>query len=164
LAAGGCTLASHAGRPAGRRDPNTLIDVTGVIGGIHARESRAAVERVLGRGNVVSTVTRRPRTGTYTLLHVTYPASRLLILYERDQQRPVGVFGVVTTSSVYHTASGLRVRSSLADARRTPGIRCYDQVTSFACQGGLGYEQPITSFTVSNGRVVRSSWSPSPTR
>ena len=29
------------------------------------------------------------------------------------------------------------------------------QVTYFACQGGLGYEKPVTSFTVRDGKVVR---------
>jgi len=49
----------------------------------------------------------------------------------------------------------LRVGSTLAAARKTPGIRCSSQVTYFACQGGLGYEKPVTSFTVRDGKVVR---------
>jgi hypothetical protein len=153
--AAGCARSSHAQPPAGRADPNTLIDVTGAIGGIHARETQARVEHVLGHGTLVSAVTRHPKTGAYSLLRVSYPAAGLLVVYVRDSHRPAVVFGVFTTSTRYHTASGLRVGSSLADARHTPGIRCYYQVQFFACQGGLGYEKPVTSFTVRDGRVVR---------
>jgi hypothetical protein len=154
VAVAGCARSSHAQQPAGRRDPNTLIDVTGAIGGIHARETQARVEHMLGHGTLVSTVTRHPTTGAYSLLRVSYPAAGLLVVYVRDSHRPAVVFGVFTTSTRYHTASGLRVGSSLADARHTPGIRCYYQVPYFACQGGLGYEKPVTSFTVRDGRVV----------
>ena len=48
------------------------------------------------------------------------------------------MFGVLRTSPRYHT----------------PGVRCFYQVTHFACEGGRGYEQPVTSFTVRHGRVV----------
>ena len=65
------------------------------------------------------------------------------------------MFGVFTTSPRYHTADGFGVGSTLAQARQEPGIRCYAQRSYFACQGGLGYEKPITSFTVRNGEVVR---------
>jgi hypothetical protein len=65
------------------------------------------------------------------------------------------VFGVFTRSPRYHTADGLRVGSTLAQAHREHGIRCYDQPGYLACQGGLGYEKPIVSFTVRGGRVVR---------
>jgi hypothetical protein len=154
-AAAGCGRSAQAQPPAGRPDPNTLIDVTGAIGGIHARETRARVEHMLGHGTLVSAVTRHPSTGAYSLLRVSYPAAGLLVVYVRDFHRTAVVFGVFTTSPRYHTATGLRVGSSLADARRTPGIRCFDQVQYFACQGGLGYEKPVTSFTVRDGRVVR---------
>ena len=39
-------------------------------------------------------------------------------------------------------------------ARRVICGRCTDQVGYLACQGGLGYEKPVTSFTVRNGKVV----------
>ncbi|HEY3766323.1 MAG TPA: hypothetical protein VGL44_14285 [Gaiellales bacterium] len=142
----------HAAHPA---DPNTTIDVTGSIGGIHARESRAAVERVLGPGRTISTVTHRPRTGTITLRRVRYAASGLLVVYVQSPGRPQWVFGVFTSDSRYRTASGLGVGSPLVKARGTPGVRCYDQKAYVACQGGLGYEKPIVSFTVRSGRVVR---------
>ncbi len=62
---------------------------------------------------------------------------------------------MLPTSPRYHTATGLRVGATLAKARQTPGVRCSYQVTYFACEGGRGYEQPVTSFTVRHGRVVR---------
>jgi len=154
-ATAGCAGSAHTRPAAGTPDPNTLIDVTGSIGGIHARETQARVEHMLGPGVLISALTRHPRTGTYSLRRVSYPAAGLLVVYFRTPHRPAAVFGVFTTSPRYHTAGGLRVGSSLADARHTPGIRCYDQVQYVACQGGLGYERPVTSFTVRGGRVVR---------
>ena len=154
LVSSGCTAGDRAG---GHQtvDPHKLIDVHGAIGGIHAGETRTQAERILGRGTVISTTTRHAKSGAYTLARVAYPASGLVVMYARPSHRPPIVFGIFTTSRRYHTKSGLRVGSTLADARRTPGIRCYSQVTYVACQGGLGYEKPVTSFTVRNGKVVR---------
>lgn len=156
LVSSGCA----AGDQAGRRqtvDPHTLIDVRGAIGGISAGETRARAERILGPGNVVFATTRHPKSGGYTLTRVAYPGSGLVIMYTRPSHRRPIVFDISTTSRRYHTADGLRVGSALAQARRTPGIRCYHQVGYIACQGGLGYEKPVTSFTVRNGKVVRVS-------
>jgi hypothetical protein len=69
--------------------------------------------------------------------------------------RPSSVAAVITTSTRFHTADGLGVGSTLSQARAERGIRCFDQTTYLACEGGLGYEKPVTSFTVKNGRVVR---------
>ena len=151
---GGCSIID-AGDRQQKVDPNTLIDVRGAIGGIHAGEKRARAERILGRGKVISTTTRHPKSGAYTLTRVAYPASGLVVMYVQPSQRPPIVFAISTTSRRYHTESGLRVGSTLAEARKTPGIRCSSQVSYFACQGGLGYEKPVTSFTVRNGKVVR---------
>jgi hypothetical protein len=150
-------LVGVVNRPAvGKLDPNTLIDVTGSIGGVKARESRAQVEHLLGLGKVVSTSSHHQKVGgDYTLTRVLYPSSRLVVLYVTSGKRSPQVFGVFTTSPRYHTATGLRVGSTLEQASHTPGIHCYAQNGYFACQGGLGYEKPITSFTVKDGRVVR---------
>src|SRR5690349_6351825 len=139
LVSSGCAAGDQAGR--GQTvDPHTLIDVRGAIGGISAGETRAQAERILGPGKIVSTTTRHPKSGAYTLTRVAYPASGLVIMYTRLSHRRPVVFGVSTTSRRYHTAGGLRVGSTLAEARRTPGIRCYHQVGYIACQGGPGYE------------------------
>lgn len=152
----GCSLGSASSSSVGKVDPNTAINVDGVIGGIHARDTRIAVERRLGAGTTISTSTHKQKIGgTYTLIRVRYPASQLVVLYVTSPGRPAWVFGVFTTSPRYRTADGLRVGSTLAQARHEPGIRCYDQQSYFACQGGLGYEKPITSFTVRHGEVVR---------
>jgi len=147
-----------SGCAAGRQqkaDPHTLIDIRGAIGGIHAGETRTQAERIIGPGRIISTTTRHPNGGAaYTLARVAYPGSDLVIMYTRTSHRRPIVFAISTTSRRYHTAGGLRVGSTLAQARGTPGIRCTDQVAYVACQGGLGYEKPVTSFTVRNGKVV----------
>jgi hypothetical protein len=150
LAAAGCSSGHRAASP----DPNTSIDVTGAIGGIRAHELRASVERVLGPGAVLSRVVR-PGPPPYTLIRVRYPASGLGIWYDQARGEPAQVAAIFTTSPRYHTADGLRVGSTLAEARREPGIQCDYQPGYLACQGGLGYQRPVTSFTVRDGRVVR---------
>jgi hypothetical protein len=139
----------------GKADPHTVIDVTGAIGGIHTSATRLSVERTLGSGATISTVTRHPKTGSYTLQRVAYPASRLVVLYFASPNHLARVFGVFTRSPRYHTADGLRVGSTLGQARSEPGIRCSQQDTWIACQGGLGYQHPLTSFIVKGGHVVR---------
>jgi len=51
-------------------------------------------------------------------------------------------------------AAGRPPRHDVENARRVICGRCTDQVGYVACQGGLGYEKPVTSFTVHNGKVV----------
>lgn len=139
----------------GGADPNTLIDVNGAIGGIHTSDTRASVEQTLGSGHTISTVTRHPKTGTYTLERVAYPVSQLVVLYYSSPHHAARVFGVFTHSPRYHTANGLHVGSTLEQARSEPGVRCSPQNTWIACQASLGYQKPLTSFIVRGGRVVR---------
>lgn len=148
--AAGCS-GGHGG---GRVDPNTSIDITGAIGGVHAHETRSAVERLLGPGQVLSRVTR-PGPPRYALIRVRYPASGLGVWYDQARRGPPLVAAVFTSSTRYRTPDGLRVGSTLAQVHREHGIRCYAQRGYLACQGGLGYQKPITSFTVRDGRVVR---------
>jgi len=153
LVSGACAGADHAARPQ-TVDAQTLIDVRGAIGGIRAGETRGQAERVLGHGTTISTTTRHPKSGAYTLARVSYPGSGLVVVYSQPAHRRPIVFGIFTSSRRYHTASGLRVGSTLGQARRTPGVRCFQQSGEVDCQGGLGYEQPVTGFTVRHGRVV----------
>ena len=64
LVSGACAGADHAARPR-TVDPQTLIDIRGAIGGIHAGETRSQAERVLGPGTTISTTTRHPKSGAY---------------------------------------------------------------------------------------------------
>jgi hypothetical protein len=151
----GCSFGS-SNSSFGKADPDTSIDVNGAIGGIHPLDTRIAVEKRLGGGKTVSSSTRKQKVGgDYILTRVLYPASQLVVMYVGSSTRPQRVFAIFTSSPRYHTADGLHVGSTLAQAQHEPGIRCYDQTSYFACQGGLGYEKPVTSFTVKNGRVGR---------
>lgn len=152
----GCAGGSSGSPPLGKPDPNTMIDVTGSIGSVKARETRPHVEQLLGRGRVTSNTTHGQKVGgTYTLTRVRYAASQLVIVYVTAAGRPPVVFGIFTRSPRYRTADGLHVGSTLSQAPHEPGIRCYPQPGYYDCQGGLGYEKPVTSFTVKQGRVVR---------
>jgi hypothetical protein len=86
---------------------------------------------------------------------VSYAASHLVLTYVDTPSRPAWVFLISTTSPRYRTADDLGVGSTLAAARSSSGITCTAQPGYQACQGGRGYEQPVTSFTVKQGRVVR---------
>jgi hypothetical protein len=153
-AAGGCT--SESSPSTGAADADRLIDVAGAIGGIHPGDTRARAEQLVGPGKTISTSTRHQKVGgDYTLTRVFYPASQLAIVYVTSKNRSAEVFGVLTTNPRYHTADGLHVGSTLAQARHEPGVQCSAQPGYYACQGGLGYEKPVTSFTVRSGRVVR---------
>jgi len=140
----------------GRRDSERVIVVGGALGGVRAGETRTAVERLLGSGQTDS-VTRHhyPRRRDVTLYRVRYGASGLTIVYGQAGAGRERVAGVFSTSPRYHTTTGLRVGATLGIARHRPGIRCTAQEGYVACQGGRGFEQPVTSFTVRNGRVVQ---------
>jgi hypothetical protein len=152
----GCLGGAGPGSTAGKLDPDHSIDVTGAIGGIHPGQARKAVEARLGQGTTTKTVHRHPKTGpAYTITTVAYRASRLTVMYTASEGRPAIVFGIFTASPHYTTADGLGVGSAFDAARHEPGIRCSPQPGYQACEGGLGFEKPVTSFTVEDGRVVR---------
>jgi hypothetical protein len=137
-------------------DPDKTIDLRGAIGGIRPLETRTDAEALLGQGVVVSS-TRHALVGgrTAILTRVRYPASQITIVYAQARSRAAYAFLIETTSARYHTSNGLRVGSTLAKAR-TPGVKCTHQQEYDACQAALGYEKPVTGFTVKNGRVVNA--------
>jgi len=152
----GCSFEKSTNPAVGKADPNTSIDVTGAIGGIRTGDTQVAAETRLGQGRTVSTQTRRLKGGgDATLTRIVYPSSKLAIVYVTSPSRPTRVFQIETTSPRYHTADGLGVGSTLTQAQHEPGIGCSAQPGYSACQGGLGYEKPLTSFTVKGDRVVR---------
>jgi hypothetical protein len=156
VASAACTDSSSADSAAGRFAATVLIDPTGSIGGIVPGETRAQVETQLGEGSVMSHAMRSSSGRPFLLERIRYIRSALSILYVRPEGKPEVVFGVFTTSPRYHTKDGLHVGSSLDDARQTDGIHCSAQIGSrFSCDGGLGFEKPVTAFDVSDGRVVR---------
>jgi hypothetical protein len=155
LVGAGCALSSHGGHPSGRLDQNTAIDPTGSIGGIRAGETRPAAERVLGAGTQLSESTGRNSTGAYKLERVSYRTSGLVLVYTQAADGPAQVFAVYTASRRYRTPGGLGVGSTLKVAEHTRGIQCSAQLAQFVCEGGLGYEKPVTVFDVRHDRVYR---------
>jgi hypothetical protein len=136
-------------------DPNTTIEVGVSIGGLHPGQARTAVQRLLGAGKVTSTqVHKRRGRGPVTLTIVRYPASQLVVVYGQAGTVPPYVLAVSTTSPRYHTAGSLRVGSTLAETRKTTGIACSAQPTGFACEGGLSFAKPVTSFVVQHNHVT----------
>jgi len=138
-----------------RRDSERLIVVGGALGGVRGGETRTAVERLLGSGQTDSVTRHHYPRRDVSLYRVRYPASGLTIVYGQAGAGRERVAGVISTSPRYHTTTGLRVGATLGIARHTPGIHCTAQRGYVACQGGRGFEQPVTSFTVRNGRVVQ---------
>jgi hypothetical protein len=137
-------------------DPNTTIEVGVSIGGVHPGEARAVVERLLGAGKVTSTqVHKRRGRGPVTLTIVRYRASQLVVVYAQAAAVAPYALAVSTTSRRYHTAGGLRVGSTLAETRKTTGISCTAQPTGVACDGGLGFAKPMTTFVVQHDRVIQ---------
>jgi hypothetical protein len=153
VVSGGCSFGSSADASLGKADADTSIDVNGAIGGIHTGDTRVAVEKRLGAGKTISIVSRH-QVGGGAITRVDYPASQLVVMYLESSTQPAWVFGVSTASRRYRTTDGLGVGSTLRQARREPGIRCSVAPGYLACQGGLGYQKPISSFTVRNGRVA----------
>jgi hypothetical protein len=148
----------HGGQGAGE-DPNHSIDpVHGAIGGVRVRESRASAEQLLGRGVRVS---RRPMQGNagYIVEKVHYPTSGLDVWYLTETGgRHRSLVGVVITSDRrYRTPDGLGVGSTLVEAQQEKALTCSNvtEPTYADCQGGLGYEQPVTNFQVRSGAVAR---------
>lgn len=155
----GAIVAFGGGGNAAGADSNHGIDpVHGVIGGVRVREPRATAERLLGRGLRVSLKPLHGNAG-YTIEQVRYAASALDVWYvtETSGQRRSIVALVSTTDRRYHTKDGLGVGSTLAEAQRERALRCSNMSapTYADCQGGLGYEKPVTNFQVRGGAVAR---------
>jgi hypothetical protein len=155
----GLVVAFGGGGHAGSADPNHSIDpVHGAIGGVRVREPRGTAGRLLGRGARVS---RRPMQGNtgYTVEQVRYTASGLDVWYVNEPggtHRSI-VALVSTTARRYRTTDGLGVGSTLAEAQREPALHCSNvSAPTYAdCQGGLGYEKPVTTFQIRGGKVSR---------
>jgi hypothetical protein len=155
----GLVVAFGGGGPAAGADPNHGIDpVHGAIGGVRVREPRAMAERLLGRGVRVS---RKPMQGNagYTIEQVHYAADALDVWYVTETSgKHRSIVALVSTGDRrYRTKDGLGVGSTLAEAQREPALSCSNvSAPTFAdCQGGLGYEKPVTNFQVRGGAVAR---------
>lgn len=128
------------------------------IAGVSLGETRAAIERRIGTGYIVSI-----RTDTSTALpsHVErlgYDAAGLYVTYvsagASPRQLPAGKAVVLeTTWTSFRTPQGVHVGSPLGAVRSIPGIRCYAGV----CQHGYTGKGGGTSFLVDpvHKKVVR---------
>jgi hypothetical protein len=136
-------------------DAATQIDLAGSIGGVYANESKQAVDAMIGSGVVQVGPGTTQQSMEHPFLRVYYNAADLTVIYALRPGRDPQVFEVITTNSRYKTATGLGVGSTLDQARHTPGITCTPGPNGESdCQGGLGYQKPVTSFTVKDGHVV----------
>jgi hypothetical protein len=133
--------------PAGALPRGIVLDHS--IGAVSILETRAAVERVLGRGRPGKADRRR-----HSLI-VRYPG--LTIGYSSrtklDRQHEQVVF-VLTTSPRYRTAGGVGVGSSGKAVRSLPGMTCYG-APPYACEHGMALGRTGTALAFRNGRVWR---------
>jgi hypothetical protein len=142
-------------------DPQRLIDAAhGTIGGIRLGESRVAAERLLGNGAEISRKQILVFGHHIISEQVQYPASALGVLYvsaPSDKHRSFVSF-IYTRSPRYHTADGLRVGSSEADARNEATLQCGSRDPwgpgTADCRGGPDLAHPFTAFEVHGGAVT----------
>jgi hypothetical protein len=134
----------------------TQIDLAGSIGGVYAGEPKRAVDAMIGHGVAIAGPGTTQRQIPSPFLRVYYPVADLTVIYAQRAGHDSQVFEVITTNPRYTTATGLGVGSALDQARHTPGITCTPGPNGQSdCQGGPGYQKPVTSFTVKDGHVVR---------
>jgi hypothetical protein len=120
--------------------PNRLIVLGRSIAGIRLDESRANVQRALGKGKT----TQRGL--------VSYFAGRLIVNYWFHDALTRRVQGLQTRWAGFHTRSGLHVGSSRARARAL-GFACGDGTCSR--EAGPMPDAPGTILTMRHGKVAR---------
>jgi hypothetical protein len=132
--------------------PTSRIVLDHSIGAVSILESRAAIERNLGRG-----LTIKKNAGEHWV-EVRYPKAALLVGYashtKLDPVHEQAVF-VVTTSPRYRTASGAGVGSSVPAVRSIQGMTCDASSSPQACQHGMAPRRTGTDFAFRNGKVWR---------
>lgn len=137
--------------------PRTIV-LDRSIAGVSLGETRAAVERRIGTGSLVSARTDTSKTPPGHVERVAYDAAGVYVTYVSAgagaARLAAGKAAVLeTTWTSFRTPQGVHVGSTLAAAKAIPGVRCYGSV----CQHGYAGRGPGTSFLVDPVRrkVVR---------
>jgi len=122
------------------------------IGSVSLLETRAAVERVLGRGRLESADLHEH------WLTVRYPNASLRVGYsshtKMDRVHEQVVF-VMTTSPSYRTPSGVGVGSLAKTVSSIRGMTCYGGSPPLTCQHAMAPGKTGTALNVRSGKVWR---------
>ena len=124
------------------------------IGVVTLKESRARIERDIGKGTVISSkLDHSARPEPLREEQVAYKSAGLVVWYiSNTHQGPIGIV-VETTSARYRTSGGVGVGTSLEDLRKGAAVECYGP----DCQHFHGHNKPGTSFRLTRpgGRVAQ---------
>lgn len=149
-------LAGAAGASAVTITHTIVLDRS--IAGVSLGETRAAIERRIGTGSVVSVRTDTSSVPASRVDRIAYDAAGLYITYVSTGSSPRRLapgraMVLETTWTSFRTPQGVHVGSSLAAVKAIPGIRCFGPV----CQHGYTGSGGGTSFLVDPVRkkVVR---------
>jgi hypothetical protein len=122
------------------------------IGPVSVLETRAAVERVLGRGRP-----GKPDLREHWVI-VRYPDAGLKVGYSSrtamDRIHEHVVF-VLTTSPRFRTPRGAGVGSLPKAVSSIPGMTCYGGSSPYACEHGMAPGKTGTDFAFRDGKVWR---------
>jgi hypothetical protein len=126
-----------------QRAHRTNVITPGSLAGIHLGDSRSAVESIIGNGHVVK---HQAQTFRYN--------AGLTVSYQMESDGTPKVAWVSTTSTRFHTASGVRVASSQAAVEALGHMNCAPTTTTRGnCQTVA--HGPGLSLDLVNGRVTR---------
>jgi hypothetical protein len=119
------------------------------IAGVALGQRRAAIERRIGSGYVVSARADTSTRPAGRVERIAYDAAGLYVTYVSSGASPrqlrAGKAEVLeTTWTSFRTPQGVHVGSPLAAVRKIPGIRCFGAV----CQHGYRHGRGGTSFLV----------------
>ena len=152
------TVSACGGNGASRSSANTSIVLGHSMGGVVLAETRADVERHLGRGIIVHVEDQKAPEPTLHIEEVQYNNGLEVSYVSRNATRASRlrglVSGMLTYSPRFRTPQGIHVGSSARDLLAMKGVRC--EGLGIDCQyGALAHNKPGTMFRLDGpGGVV----------